>query len=226
MGATWNEMYRRSAAKLSEPREHARITEPVLRLMWNRSDSDMTCVKVRREIFRDACVETNANALSLISLNRDAAKRIRPYAKMAPTLNSPSTTASIAYLSAMGDATLHSFEASSARTEVTNIALMNGRSFGHRKGSISHSSSLCCFQKLTSFCFAFSAAFSAFCFAFSSYPEGSTFASGGVDAGLAFDARPRSISVNRTVSCETPLPEGLGTTTLIATAGDQARARG
>ena len=188
--------------------------------MWNRSDSDMTCVKVRREIFRDACVETNANALSLISLNRDAAKRIRPYAKMALTLNSPSTTASMAYLSAMGDATLHSFEQSSATTEVTNITLMNGRSFGHRKGSISHSSSLCCFQKLTSFCFAFSAAFSAFCFAFSLYPEGSTFASarGGVDAGLSFEARPRSISVNRTVSCEMPLPDGLGTTTLMASA--------
>ena len=71
-------MYRSRAAKDSLPREHARMTAPVLRAMWKRNESAMTCVKVRREILRLACVLTNANALSLSSVNRAEAKRRRP----------------------------------------------------------------------------------------------------------------------------------------------------
>ena len=97
----------------------------------------MTWVKVRREILRDAWVLTKAKALSLASLNRPLANRRRPYARMDSTLYFPSTTASTAYFSAMGEATLQSLEQSKKKTESTMHSLMKGRSEGQRKGSIS-----------------------------------------------------------------------------------------
>ena len=56
---------------------------------------------------------------------------------MDSTLYFPSTTASTAYLSAMGEATLQSLEQSRKMMESTMQSLMKGRSDGQRKGSIS-----------------------------------------------------------------------------------------
>ena len=62
----------------SRPRSSTRVSPPVLRSRWKRSDRRCMCSKVVSASLRTACMATLANMPSRTCTSSDMAMRVRP----------------------------------------------------------------------------------------------------------------------------------------------------
>ena len=85
VGASWSITMRTMLSMPLRPRSSTRVSPPVLRSRWKRSDSACMCRKVISASRRTACMATLANRPSRHWVSSAIRTRLRPYAAVSAT---------------------------------------------------------------------------------------------------------------------------------------------